>query len=66
MRSSYYKARFIEPMSLKERIMNHAYNLFVELFLSYLNDHLIYNERIRQLKLDIPSNNDILRLKLRN
>ena len=48
-------------MSLKERIMNHAYNLFVELFLLYLNDHLIHNERTNKLKIDIPTNDEILR-----
>ena len=49
-------------MSFQERMMNHAYSFFVDMFLTYLNDHLIHQERANKLKIDIPLNNDILRL----
>ena len=53
-------ARFIEPMTFVERLMNNGMAMFTDIFVKYINN-LIHNERLIQWGHELPTNEEILR-----
>jgi len=53
-------ARYIEPMSLSERLINHVYNYFVEKFFVFINED-IHQSRSELLGRELPSIEEVNR-----
>ena len=57
-----WSGRYIEPMTLKERLMNHVMNVMTNTYMNWLNSR-IHAVRVREVDPNLPISDEIMKYK---